>query len=66
MGEAFGERVRLGTTDAGAAHARLRGAMLHNDQVVHIDGAPPMFFFADPDGNGLVYLEEPPGGAEKT
>ena len=68
LGEAFGERVRLGTTDAGAAHARLReaGATLHNDQVVHIDGAPPMFFFADPDGNGLVYLEEPPGGAEKT
>jgi hypothetical protein len=22
-----------------------------------------MFFFADPDGNGLVYLEEEPGGA---
>jgi hypothetical protein len=21
-----------------------------------------MFFFADPDGNGLVYLEEEPGG----
>jgi catechol 2,3-dioxygenase-like lactoylglutathione lyase family enzyme len=60
--------VRLGTTDAEAAHARLRdaGATLHNDQVVHLDGAPPMFFFADPDGNGLVYLEEPPGGAEKT
>jgi catechol 2,3-dioxygenase-like lactoylglutathione lyase family enzyme len=60
--------VRLGTTDAEAAHARLReaGATLHNEQVVHIDGAPPMFFFADPDGNGLVYLEEPPGGAEET
>jgi catechol 2,3-dioxygenase-like lactoylglutathione lyase family enzyme len=60
--------VRLGTTDAEAAHARLRdaGATLHNDQVVHLDGAPPMFFFADLDGNGLVYLEEPPGAAEKT
>ena len=60
--------VRLGTTDAEAAHARLRdaGATLHNDQVLHLDGAPPMFFFADPDGNGLVYMEEPPGGAEKT
>jgi catechol 2,3-dioxygenase-like lactoylglutathione lyase family enzyme len=56
--------VRLGTTDAEAAHARLRdaGATLHNDQVLHLDGAPPMFFFADPDGNGLVYMEEPPGG----
>jgi hypothetical protein len=60
--------VRLGTTDAEAAYARLRdaGATLHNDQVLHLDGAPPMFFFADPDGNGLVYLEEPPDGAEKT
>jgi hypothetical protein len=26
-------------------------------------GAPPVFFFADPDGNGLVYLEEEPGEA---
>lgn len=60
--------VRLGTTDAEAAHARLRdaGATLHNDQVLHLDGAPPMFFFADPDGNGLVYMEEPPPGTEKT
>lgn len=60
--------VRLGTSDAEAAHSRLRdaGATLHNDQVVHLDGAPPMFFFADPDGNGLVYLQEPPGGDEKT
>jgi catechol 2,3-dioxygenase-like lactoylglutathione lyase family enzyme len=59
--------VRLGTTDAEAAHARLRDARatLHNDQVLHLDGAPPMFFFADPDGNGLVYLEERPPVAEE-
>lgn len=52
--------VRMGTTDAAAAHARLReaGATLHNDEVLHLEGAPPMFYFADPDGNGLVYLEE--------
>src|SRR3712207_4662933 len=52
--------VRLGTTDAEAAHARLReaAATLHNDEVLHLDGAPPMFHFADPDGNGLVYLQE--------
>jgi catechol 2,3-dioxygenase-like lactoylglutathione lyase family enzyme len=58
--------VRLGTTDAEAAHARLRdaGVTLHNDEVIHLEGAPPMFFFADPDGNGLVYLEESPGGAD--
>jgi hypothetical protein len=57
--------VRLGTTNAETAYARLRqaGARLHNDEVVHLDGSPPMFFFADPDGNGLVYLEEESGGA---
>jgi catechol 2,3-dioxygenase-like lactoylglutathione lyase family enzyme len=52
--------VRMGTSDADAAYARLReaGATLHNDEVLHLEGSPPMFFFADPDGNGLVYLEE--------
>lgn len=55
--------VRLGTSDAERAHARLRdaGVTLHNDEVVHLEGAAPMFFFADPDGNGLVYIEEAPG-----
>jgi catechol 2,3-dioxygenase-like lactoylglutathione lyase family enzyme len=58
--------VRLGTPDAEAAYARLRqaGATLHNDEVVHLEGAPPMFFFSDPDGNGLVYLEDLPGGSD--
>ncbi len=52
--------VRMGTTDAEAAYARLReaGAILHNDEIVRMAGVPPMFFFADPDGNGLVYLED--------
>ena len=52
--------VRLGTSNAETAYARLReaGVTLHNDAVVLLDGAPPMFFFADPDGNGLVYSEE--------
>lgn len=52
--------VRLGTSNAKSAHQRLReaGATLHNDDVVLMDGLPPMFFFADPDGNGLVYLED--------
>jgi catechol 2,3-dioxygenase-like lactoylglutathione lyase family enzyme len=52
--------VRLGTSSAEAAHARLReaGATLHNDEVLVLEGSPPMFSFADPDGNGLVYLEE--------
>ncbi|MDN5854876.1 MAG: VOC family protein [Actinomycetia bacterium] len=52
--------VRMGTSNAETAHQRLRdrGATLHNDEVLQMDGVPPMFFFADPDGNGLVYLEE--------
>lgn len=58
--------VRLGTTDAEAAHARLRkaGVTLHNDEVLHLEGSRPMFFFDDPNGNGLVYIEEPSGDAE--
>ena len=52
--------VRLGTPDARRAHERLResGAILHNEELVLMDGVPPMFSFADPDGNGLVYLED--------
>src|ERR1700679_3114642 len=40
----------LGTSNAETAHTRLRqaSARLHNDEVVPLDGAPPMFFFADP------------------
>ena len=54
--------VRMGTSNAEVAYDRLRdqGATLHNDEVVRMDGVPAMFSFADPDGNGLVYLEESP------
>jgi catechol 2,3-dioxygenase-like lactoylglutathione lyase family enzyme len=60
--------VRLGTTSAGTAHKRLReaGSKLHNDEVIQINGSVPMFFFADPDGNGLVYLEDEPSGTQPT
>lgn len=53
--------VRMGTDDAQAAHQRLAeaGATLFNPEVLAMDGMPPMFHFADPDGNGLVYLETP-------
>lgn len=52
--------VRMGAADARSAHESLRaaGATLHNDEIVEMDGVPPMFFFADPDGNGLVYMED--------
>jgi catechol 2,3-dioxygenase-like lactoylglutathione lyase family enzyme len=55
--------VRMGTTDAEAAHARLVGvgATVHNPELVRMDGVPAMFAFTDPDGNVLVYLEEPTG-----
>jgi catechol 2,3-dioxygenase-like lactoylglutathione lyase family enzyme len=54
--------VRLGTSDAAAALDALRdaGATLHNDELLRLPGVPPMFFFADPDGNGLVYLQDQP------
>lgn len=57
--------VRLGTTDAEAAHTRLAesDATVHNDEVLRYEGSPPMFSFADPDGNGLVYIEEESRGS---
>jgi catechol 2,3-dioxygenase-like lactoylglutathione lyase family enzyme len=39
---------------------REAGVVLHDDEVLHLEGAPPMFSFLDPDGNGLVYLEDRP------
>ena len=52
--------VRLGTSDAQEAYDRIAaaGVTLHNDAVLHLDGAPPMFAFTDPEGNELVYLED--------
>ena len=54
--------VRLGTSDAQEAYDRIAGAgvKLHNDAVLHLDGAPPMFAFTDPEGNELVYLQDAP------
>lgn len=54
--------VRLGTSDAQQAHDRIResGTVLHNAELVRMDGVQPMFSFTDPDGNGLVYLEDHP------
>jgi catechol 2,3-dioxygenase-like lactoylglutathione lyase family enzyme len=52
--------IRLGTSDAQRAHDKIReaGVTLHNDELVLLEGVPPMFSFTDPDGNGLVYLED--------
>jgi catechol 2,3-dioxygenase-like lactoylglutathione lyase family enzyme len=52
--------IRLGTSDAARAHGRVRqaGLALHNPELVRMEGVPAMFSFTDPDGNGLVYLED--------
>jgi catechol 2,3-dioxygenase-like lactoylglutathione lyase family enzyme len=52
--------IRLGTSDAQQAHDKIRaaGVTLHNDELVRMEGIPAMFSFTDPDGNGLVYLED--------
>lgn len=52
--------LRLGTDDAHAAFARVKaaGSELHNDEPLTIGGGSPMFFFDDPFGNGLVYIQE--------
>jgi catechol 2,3-dioxygenase-like lactoylglutathione lyase family enzyme len=52
--------IRLGTSDAEQAYDTIRetGVTLHNEALVRMEEVPPMFSFADPDGNGLVYLED--------
>lgn len=52
--------IRLGTPDAQQAYDKVReaGVSLHNKELVRMEGVPAMFFFDDPDGNGLVYLED--------
>lgn len=53
--------VRMGVVDVDAAHRVVRR---HDptvrEEVLRLDFAPPMFEFTDPDGNTLVYLEDPP------
>ena len=52
--------VRLGTPDAAAAFARVdeAGVDLYNDGPLTVGDGSPMFFFDDPFGNGLVFIEE--------
>ena len=51
--------IRLGTTNAETAYARLcqAGARLHNDEVVHLDGSPP--------GSSSRYTSPLPSGSAK-
>lgn len=56
--------VRMGTTDADAAHERLTAAGTPPPtEVLRWEDVPPMFEFTDPDGNRLVYLEDTGAGA---
>ena len=59
--------IRLGTPDALQAHDTVReaGVTLHNNELVLMEGIPAMFSFADPDGNGLVYLEDTDEGESR-
>ncbi|GAA0615435.1 glyoxalase [Kribbella sandramycini] len=47
--------VRLGTTDAAAAHAALGDAA---GDLLAWPGVPPMFSFTDPDGNTLYVVQD--------
>jgi catechol 2,3-dioxygenase-like lactoylglutathione lyase family enzyme len=50
--------IRFMTEDAAADHADLRARGVDADpEVMRIGGAPPMFYFRDPDGNRLVIVE---------
>jgi len=52
--------IRLGTSDAQQAYDNVRraGVTLHSEGLIRLEGIPAMFSFTDPDGNGLVYLED--------
>ena len=49
--------LRLATPDAKAAHDALGAAGVDVDELLAFPGAPPMFFFRDPDRNTLVIVE---------
>jgi len=55
--------LRLGTADAAAAFERVKkeGVTLHNDAPITLGGGAPMFFFDDPFGNGLVFIQDAGG-----
>ncbi|MFI5708223.1 VOC family protein [Kribbella sp. NPDC051620] len=50
--------IRLGTTDAAAAHAALTGQGVETSELISWPGVPPMFTFVDQDGNRLYLAQE--------
>lgn len=49
--------VRLTSPEVDAIHRHLGEAGVDADEVLRWPGAPAMFPFRDPDGNGLVIIE---------
>ena len=52
--------LRMATSDADAAYRQVKdaGVTTHNEGPITIGDGSPMFFFDDPFGNGLVYIQE--------
>jgi catechol 2,3-dioxygenase-like lactoylglutathione lyase family enzyme len=49
--------IRFTTDDADADRSVLRARGVDADEMLHFEGAPPMFTFRDRDGNGFVIVE---------
>ena len=50
--------IALQTDDADACHSALRAAGVDVDDAVgHFEGAPPTFWFRDPEGNTLMVVQ---------
>lgn len=52
--------IRFTTPDAATLHADMTARGVDVDELLHWEGAPPMFDFRDPDGNVLYVSEVPP------
>lgn len=51
--------IRFTTENAAALHTQLSDRGVDVDELLHWEGAPPMFDFRDPDGNVLYVSEDP-------
>ena len=49
--------IRLTSTDAASLRESLRARGVDVGELLEWEGAPPMFAFRDPDGNGLEVVE---------
>jgi predicted dithiol-disulfide oxidoreductase (DUF899 family) len=56
----------LTTSDVVGLHDQLSGQRVDVDDVLNWPGVPPMFEFRDPDGNGLVIVEDSAEASDST